>query len=290
MSVDRGRPEGPAHGQSDAVDPMRTSLNFGKMGKSRRGKVGQMAKISKTRASLRFFGDDLNPGELTALLGATPSTCASKGDVIRSETTSRGRIAQTGSWIVRVGRREPGDLDAHVEELLSPLSKNLSIWRGLGKYRPNLFVGLFLQETNEGIEISPHCLSSLAERGILLGLDIYCARSEWRNIQIIDSADNATFSVFQATDDEFYQIFPPGDHDMEISEDFVQRVGEAHANLVLNAIWQRPILKRDVNGIHGTLYFNYQSRRQHMPTSKREVDLNESSINAAQRMLFAKHQ
>jgi len=232
-----------------------------------------------------LLGDDLNPGELTALLGGTPSTSASKGDVIRGK-----RIATTGSWIVRVEPRKPGDLDAQVEELLSPLSKDLSIWRALGKYRPYLFVSLFLQETNEGIEISAHCLSSLAERGILLGLDIYGARSEWKNIQIIDSANNATFSVFQATDDEFYQIFPPGDHDMEISEDFVRRVGEAHANLVLSAIWRRPILKRDVNGIHGTLYFNYQSRRQYMPTSKREVDLNESSINAAQRMLFAKHQ
>ena len=264
---------------------MQTSLNFVILGKSRRGKVGQMTKISETHTSLRFFGDDLNPGELTALLGGAPSTCASKGDVIRGE-----RISETGSWIVGVERREPGDINAQVEELLSPLTKDLSIWRGLGKYRPNLFDSLFLQETNEGIEISAHCLSSLAERGILLGLDIYGARSEWRNIQIIDCADNATFSVFQATDDEFCQIFPPGDHDMEISEDFVQRVGEAHANLVFNAIWQRPILKRDVNGIHGTLYFNYQSRRQHMPSSKREVDLNKSSINAAQRILFAKHQ
>ncbi|MGJ4947525.1 DUF4279 domain-containing protein [Bradyrhizobium sp. HKCCYLS20291] len=243
-----------------------------------------MTRISETHTSLRFSGDDLNPGALTALLGGTPSTCASKGDVIRG-----GRIAKTGSWIVRAERRAPGDLDAQVEEILSPLSQDLSIWRSLGKYRPYLFVSLVLQETNEGLEISPDCLSLLTERGILLGLDIYGARSEWRNIQIIDGADNATFSVFQATEDEFYQIFPPGDHDMEIAEDFVQRVGEAHADFVLGAIWQRPILKRDVNGIHGTLYFNYQSRRQDLPSSKREVDLAESSINAAQRVLFAKH-
>jgi hypothetical protein len=148
---------------------------------------------------------------------------------------------------------------------------------------------LFLQESNEGIEISARSLSSLTERGILLGLDIYCSCPKLRNIQIIDGADNATFSVFQATDDEFGRIFPTIGQDMEISEDFVQRVGEAHANLILNAIWERPILKRDVNGIHGTLYFNYQSRRPHLPTSKREVDLDDSSINAPQRRLFAKH-
>ena len=139
------------------------------------------------------------------------------------------------------------------------------------------------------MEISAHTLSSLADRGILLGLDIYGARPELRNIQIVDGADNATFSLFQATDDEFNQIFPTIGQDMEISEDFVQRVGEAHANLIFNAIWERPILKRDVNGIHGTLYFNYQSRRRYIRASKREVDLDERLINTAQRKLFAEH-
>ena len=74
---------------------------------------------------------------------------------------------------------------------------------------------------------------------------------------------------------------------MEISDDFVQRLGEIEAKAIFDALWQRPILKRDTNGIHGTLYFNYQSKRRHMPTSKREVDFDESAINPAQRKLFA---
>ena len=239
------------------------------------------------RASLGLSGDDLDPDELSARLGGKPSTSFRKGDVIRSEPTGRERIARTERWILSVGRREPGDFDGQVEELLSPLSKDLPIWQSLGKYRPNLFVGLFLQESNEGIEISPQSLSLLAERGIMLGLDIYGASSELQNIQIIDGGDNATFSLFQATDAEFAQIFPAIGQDIEISEDFFLRVGEGQANLILNAIWERPILKRDAHGIHGTLYFNYQSRRQHIPSSKREVDFDERSINDAQRKLFA---
>lgn len=246
-----------------------------------------MATISKTHVSLRFAGDDLDPRKLTALLGGMPSTCTRKGDVILSKTSGRERIAKTGSWTVSAERREPGDLDAQIAEILSPLSKDMSVWRSLGKYRPNLFVGLFLRESNEGIEISAHSLSSLGERGILLGLDIYGHVPELNNIQIIDRADNATFSVFQATDDEFNRMFPSIGQDMEIAEDFIQRVGEIPASQILNAIWNRPILKRDVNGIRGTLYFNYESRRQHLPASKREVDLTESAINFAQRKLFA---
>jgi hypothetical protein len=246
-----------------------------------------MAAISETHAALRFFGDDLEPDQLSAHLGGTPSTCARKGEVIRSEKTGRERVARTGSWIMEVARREPGDLDGQVQELLAPLTRDFSIWRSLGQYRPDLFVGMFLQESNEGIEISAESLSALGERGIRLAIDVYEARPELRNIQIIDGADNATFSVFQATDAEFNQLFPTIGQDMEISEDFVQRVGEAVANRVFEAIWERPILKRDANGIHGTIFFNSQSRRQHMPASKREVDLDERSINSAQRKLFA---
>lgn len=247
-----------------------------------------MAAISETHAALRFFGDDLDPDHVTASLGGRPSRCARKGDVIRSEKTGSERVAKTGSWIASVERREPGDLDGQVQELLSPLTKDLSVWRSLEGYRPDLFVGMFLQESNEGIEISADSLLALAERGIRLAIDVYEARPELRNIQIVDGADNATFSVFQATDAEFNQIFPTIGQDMESSEDFVQRVGEAQANRVFEAIWERPILKRDANGIHGTIFFNSYSRRQHMPASKREVDLDERSINPAQRKLFTK--
>jgi len=41
-----------------------------------------------------------------------------------------------------------------------------------------------------------------------------------KNIQIIDGAGNATFSVFQATDQEFAEIFPDG-RDIELVEDLM---------------------------------------------------------------------
>lgn len=109
-----------------------------------------------------------------------------------------------------------------------------------------------------------------------------------KNIQIIDGADNATFSVFQATNEEFAELFPNG-QDMELSEDFHKRVGDERACAVLDPIWERPILKRDAQGIHGTLYYNWDRKRAHLPPSKREVDFNEQAINPAQRRLFAAH-
>ena len=107
-----------------------------------------------------------------------------------------------------------------------------------------------------------------------------------KNVQIIDGANNATFSVFQATDEEFKAIFPNG-RDMELTHDLIERLGETEAGRVLTSLWKRPILKRDAMGVHGTLFYDNERRR--IPASKREIDWDDSSINQAQRELFLRH-
>lgn len=110
-----------------------------------------------------------------------------------------------------------------------------------------------------------------------------------KNIQIIDGAINATYSVFQATDEEYNAIFPDG-RDMELIEDFFERHGSDEAGRVLINLWKRPILKRDAIGIHGTLFYDNEHRQNFIPRSKREVDLDEAIINQAQRNLFLRFQ
>jgi hypothetical protein len=107
-----------------------------------------------------------------------------------------------------------------------------------------------------------------------------------KNIQIIDGAANATYSIFQATDEEYDAIFP-GDRDMELVEDLVGRLGEQEAGRFLVPLWSRPILKRDAVGIHGTLFYDNDRRRGFFPPTKREVDWPADSINPHQRELFA---
>jgi hypothetical protein len=107
-----------------------------------------------------------------------------------------------------------------------------------------------------------------------------------KNVQVIDGAENATFSIFQATDAEFEVIFPEG-RDIELAEDFFDRLGEAKAREIIEPLWDRPVLKRDALGIHGTLFYGWESRRKYLLLSKREVDLDPHSVNASQRRLFA---
>ncbi len=113
----------------------------------------------------------------------------------------------------------------------------------------------------------------------------YCEYVRYmKNIQIIDDAVNATFSIFQATDSEFQAIFPAPGQDIELIDDFVARMGE-EARRYLDPLWDRPIHKSYAQGIHGTLIYGSKSR-SFIPSSKREVDRPSGDINAAQRALY----
>lgn len=106
-----------------------------------------------------------------------------------------------------------------------------------------------------------------------------------KNILIVDGAMNATFSVFQATDEEFATLFPNGE-EIEVIEDVIERTGEEVADAIFACVWERPILKTEAQGIHATLIYDDPSRRDYLPPSRQEIDWDDSSINEAQRRLF----
>jgi hypothetical protein len=106
--------------------------------------------------------------------------------------------------------------------------------------------------------------------------------SRVKNVQIIDGADNCTFSIFQATDEEFGWLFPEPGQDIQFAEDIVVPAGHTLAEL-----WDRPIRKADVVGIHGTVFYEFEKKRRYFPVSKRERDWDERALNEAQRHMYA---
>jgi len=138
-----------------------------------------MGVIDHSIATLRFFGDDLVPDEITELLGATPTASCHKGQELIGSKTGVVRIAKTGSWRLSATRREPEDLESQVFEILDQLSQDLSVWAAVSsRYEPDLFCGIFMGGTNDGLPLSAKALLALGQRGISLGLDIYDAGSD----------------------------------------------------------------------------------------------------------------
>ena len=133
-----------------------------------------MAQINRSYATLRISGEDLVPSDVSKLLGYEASLVQIKGQVFVGKHTGRERIAKSGMWRIQATNCEPEDLDFQISEILEKLSPDLAVWTALSKkYDIDLFCGLFMEVSNEGMEISTRSLSLLAGRGIRLGLDIY---------------------------------------------------------------------------------------------------------------------
>jgi hypothetical protein len=131
-----------------------------------------MAELNESIAGFRVVGDDLDPEEITRLLGRAPDLARRKGEIIHA--AGRERVAITGAWIVNTDSSAPANLDRQIDKLLAGTTEDLAVWRRLtDRYRVDVFCGLFMKEPNERIAISPQTLQKLAERGIELDLDIY---------------------------------------------------------------------------------------------------------------------
>lgn len=115
-----------------------------------------MSELNESAASLRFFGDDLDPDEVTQLLGHAPSNSERVGEMIVRAATKHKRIAQTGGWRLSAERRKPGDLDAQISGLLDLLTDDIAIWSNLTRrFRADMFCCMFMIEFNEGTSLSP---------------------------------------------------------------------------------------------------------------------------------------
>ena len=62
---------------------------------------------------------------------------------------------------------------AEIDALLNGLTQDIQIWKSLAtKYDGDLYCGVWLSESNQGMELSPGLMARLGERGLRLGLDI----------------------------------------------------------------------------------------------------------------------
>ena len=133
-----------------------------------------MATISKTKVCLRVIGDDLIPNEISKLLGNEPTRMMIKGEPFSWSKQGKPRIAKSGMWRIEASEKIPGNLDEQISELLSQLTGNLDIWRSLSeKYTIDMFCGLFMEASMEGISLSAKSLLSLGQRGIEIDFDMY---------------------------------------------------------------------------------------------------------------------
>jgi len=130
-------------------------------------------EVSHTEVCLRFSGDDLDPDVISDTLMCRPDEGTRRGG---RRLTPRGTetVAQTGVWRKQLAKSTPGNLDRKIDELLACMTNDLDLWRQLtAKYKADMFCGIFMDEFNQGLTITPATLSAIGSRGLTLSLDLY---------------------------------------------------------------------------------------------------------------------
>jgi hypothetical protein len=94
-----------------------------------------------------------------------------------------------------------------------------------------------------------------------------------KNIQVIDGAVNSVYDIFQATDEEFSLIYPPGE-DVAFIDEVYERGPAEELSAAFERIWTRRIPKRDAMGIHGLLFFELDVKMKYYPTRQDEAAIN----------------
>jgi len=87
---------------------------------------------------------------------------------------SGGSAEPTGAWILDSGLSEKDEIEEHVESLLSLLSNDSDEWASLtSRFSASILCSVFLDQYNEGFELSPRLAQSMTERGLVIAFDIY---------------------------------------------------------------------------------------------------------------------
>lgn len=86
-----------------------------------------------------------------------------------------------------------------------------------------------------------------------------------KNVQIIDDAINASYDIYQFTDEEFAMFFPGPGQNIEFADEAFERIGDRIDDEFMNVIWSRRVDKENVHGIHGTLFYGLPEKKKFYP-------------------------
>lgn len=139
-----------------------------------------MGDISRTQVSFRigadvfrFVGAIADATMLTKALGIEPTRAFSAGE----RMGPRSPLAKNGIWSLDSPLPESTTLETHLrwllERLLPAREKILEVLDADSRLSADFFCGLWLNEVNEGLELTATTLSDIGSLRASLGLDIY---------------------------------------------------------------------------------------------------------------------
>jgi Domain of unknown function (DUF4279) len=119
--------------------------------------------------ALCIYGKELDPYEVSALLGVKPTHAHKIGE----RKSLKSPPYDKGAWILELRRFEPIDLDSMYEELLAPLPEDVLIWESLAS-RFEIRVDFAVHtDVGCGFHISPRTMKLIASKQAEFHIDIH---------------------------------------------------------------------------------------------------------------------
>lgn len=131
--------------------------------------------VDRFRITLRIYGEELDPDQISVLLGCAPTEAARKGLPVSSREGSR--IANRGRWSLTIESKdcdERDNVEDGVKMLLARLPSDADLWASLtSTFRVDVFCGIFMAAANRGFGISAEVSKLLTDRHLNIGFDLY---------------------------------------------------------------------------------------------------------------------
>lgn len=127
--------------------------------------------VDETKVTLALYGEDLEPKEITELLGVEPSSAHRRGDV-----RSRGsRPYPKGAWFLELVGTPPRGPEELLEELIDRVPPSSApVWAELReRFDVRVRFGIFLEAWNRGFGVSAGQLEQLSAMADRFEFDIY---------------------------------------------------------------------------------------------------------------------
>lgn len=130
--------------------------------------------VDESRLTLGIHGDDLDPDEISRVLGCAPSRAHRRGDARRC-----GIPWPRGAWLLSVEAESPTGPEELVHRLLDRLPADAAVWADLRRrYQVRLGFGIFTERWNRGFELSPEAIRRIDALGVGVGFDWYAEEGE----------------------------------------------------------------------------------------------------------------
>ena len=124
-----------------------------------------------SRASLRVFGDTLQPDRIGAMLGLESTLSHLKGERV---STRNDAVRRTSLWLLQCPLDDHLPLQAHLIWLLDLVEPKAELINLIGQdYSVDFFCGFSSENGQGGAEFDRGLLRRLANLGVPLILDLY---------------------------------------------------------------------------------------------------------------------